>query len=39
VPVEKTYPIEDIKKAVAHAAKYGRSGKIIVTPNGENFTS
>ena len=39
VPVEKTYPIEDIKKAVAHAAKYGRNGKIIVTPNGENFTS
>ena len=38
VPVEKTYPIEDIKQAVAHAAKYGRNGKIIVTPNGDNFS-
>lgn len=37
VPVEKTYALEDIKDAVAHAATYGRSGKIIVTPNGNNF--
>jgi NADPH:quinone reductase-like Zn-dependent oxidoreductase len=34
VDIEKTYPIEDIKTALAHAERSGRSGKILVTPNG-----
>ena len=34
VPIEKTYPLEEIKKAVKHSATYNRSGKIILTPNG-----
>jgi NADPH:quinone reductase-like Zn-dependent oxidoreductase len=34
VPVEKIYPIERIAEAVAHAAAYKRSGKILVAPNG-----
>lgn len=34
VPVEATYPIERIKSALAHAAREGRGGKILVTPNG-----
>ena len=34
VPIEKTYPLEEIKKAVKHSATYNRSGKIIITPNG-----
>ena len=33
-PVEKVYPIEDIKAALAHAQQGQRSGKILVTPNG-----
>ena len=33
-PVEKVYPIEDIKAALAHAQRGERSGKILVTPNG-----
>jgi mitochondrial enoyl-[acyl-carrier protein] reductase / trans-2-enoyl-CoA reductase len=33
-PVEKSYPIEDIKAAVAHAQRGERSGKILVAPNG-----
>ena len=33
-PVERTYPIEDIKTAVAHAERGERTGKILVTPNG-----
>jgi len=33
-PVEKVYPIEDIKAALAHAQQGERSGKILVTPNG-----
>jgi NADPH:quinone reductase-like Zn-dependent oxidoreductase len=32
-PVEATYPIEDIQTAVAHAARSGRQGKVLVTPN------
>ncbi|MFQ6023621.1 MAG: zinc-dependent alcohol dehydrogenase family protein [Acidiferrobacterales bacterium] len=32
--VEATYPIEDISAALEHAARTGRSGKILVTPNG-----
>ena len=34
VPVEATYPIEEIGPAVAHGARAGRSGKVLVTPNG-----
>jgi NADPH:quinone reductase-like Zn-dependent oxidoreductase len=33
-PVEKVYPIEEIKAALAHAQQGERSGKILVTPNG-----
>jgi trans-2-enoyl-CoA reductase len=33
-PVDTIYPIEDIKKALAHADKGGRNGKILVAPNG-----
>ncbi len=34
VEVEATYGIEDIQEALDHAAREGRSGKILVTPNG-----
>jgi mitochondrial enoyl-[acyl-carrier protein] reductase / trans-2-enoyl-CoA reductase len=34
VPVEATYPIEQIEAALEHAGREGRSGKILVTPNG-----
>jgi trans-2-enoyl-CoA reductase len=34
VPVEATYPIEEIQAALKHAGRAGRSGKILVTPNG-----
>jgi mitochondrial enoyl-[acyl-carrier protein] reductase / trans-2-enoyl-CoA reductase len=34
VEVEATYPIEEIKAALAHAGSEGRSGKILVLPNG-----
>lgn len=33
-PVEKVYPIEEIKAALAHAQRSARSGKILVAPNG-----
>ena len=33
-PVEATYPIDDIKAALAHAQRGGRSGKVLVLPNG-----
>jgi len=33
-PVEKIYPIEDIKPALAHAQRAERGGKILVAPNG-----
>ena len=33
-PVEATYPIDDIKLALAHAQRGGRSGKVLVLPNG-----
>lgn len=35
VPVEATYPIEAIGEALERAARPGRSGKILITPNGE----
>jgi NADPH:quinone reductase-like Zn-dependent oxidoreductase len=33
-PVEKVYPIEEIKAALVHAQRGERSGKILVAPNG-----
>ena len=33
-PVERVYPIEEIKAALAHAQQGERSGKILVLPNG-----
>jgi NADPH:quinone reductase-like Zn-dependent oxidoreductase len=33
-PVEKIYPLEEIKTALAHAQQGERSGKILVAPNG-----
>jgi len=33
-PVEKIYPIEEIKAALTHAQRGERSGKILVAPNG-----
>jgi trans-2-enoyl-CoA reductase len=33
-PIDATYPIEDIKQALAHAQKGGRNGKVLVLPNG-----
>lgn len=32
--VEATYSIQDIDRALAHAGRRGRGGKILVTPNG-----
>jgi NADPH:quinone reductase-like Zn-dependent oxidoreductase len=34
VAVEKTFPLEEIKQAVALAGAYRRGGKVLVTPNG-----
>ena len=33
-PIEATYPIEQIKPALAHAQRGGRDGKVLVLPNG-----
>lgn len=33
-PVEKVYPIEEIREALRHAQRGERSGKILVAPNG-----
>src|SRR5712691_1497326 len=33
-PIDKMYPIEDIKSALAHAQRGGRHGKVLVLPNG-----
>jgi NADPH:quinone reductase-like Zn-dependent oxidoreductase len=33
-PVEATYPLDDIKQALAHAQRGGRNGKVLVLPNG-----
>jgi NADPH:quinone reductase-like Zn-dependent oxidoreductase len=35
VPVQETFPIEDIKQALALANGYRRAGKVLVTPNGK----
>jgi trans-2-enoyl-CoA reductase len=34
-PIEATYPIEEIKPALAHAQRGGRDGKVLVLPNGK----
>ncbi len=34
IPVQATFPIEDIKQALALANGYHRAGKVLVTPNG-----
>lgn len=34
VPVQATFPIEQIKQAVAASNGYRRTGKVLVTPNG-----
>ena len=33
-PIDGTYPIEEIKQALAHAQRGGRDGKVLVLPNG-----
>lgn len=33
-PIDATYPIEQIKEALAHAQRRGRHGKVLVLPNG-----
>lgn len=33
-PIEATYGLNDINAALEHAARSGRSGKILLTPNG-----
>ncbi len=33
-PIDRTYPIEQIKEALAHAQRGGRNGKVLVLPNG-----
>src|SRR5271165_5951939 len=33
-PIDTTYPIDDIKAALAHAQRGGRDGKVLVLPNG-----
>jgi NADPH:quinone reductase-like Zn-dependent oxidoreductase len=33
-PVDATYPIDDIKQALAHAQRGHRNGKVLVLPNG-----
>ena len=33
IPVEAAYPLEDLKQALAHAAREGRGGKILLAPN------
>jgi len=34
IAVEKTFPLEEIKQAVALSHAYRRGGKVLVTPNG-----
>lgn len=35
VPVEATYPLEDIRAAAKHANQGQRTGKVLVLPNGD----
>lgn len=34
IPIEATYPLARFREALAHAAQEGRSGKIVLLPNG-----
>ena len=34
VPIQATFPIEEIKQALALSSGYHRAGKVLVTPNG-----
>ena len=34
VPVEAAYPIENVKRALAHAYRENRNGKVLLLPNG-----
>lgn len=34
VPIEAEYTLDEIGQALAHAGRQGRSGKILLTPNG-----
>ena len=34
VNVEASYPLAEVKQALAHAGREGRGGKILITPNG-----
>jgi NADPH:quinone reductase-like Zn-dependent oxidoreductase len=34
VAVEARYGLEDIQKAMAHAKREGRGGKVLLRPNG-----
>ena len=34
VPVQATFPIDDIRQAVALSNAYRRAGKVLMTPNG-----
>jgi len=34
VDVETTYPLEEVKAALEHAAREARGGKVLLTPNG-----
>ena len=33
-PVEATYTLDQVAQALQHAAREGRTGKIVFTPNG-----
>lgn len=33
-PVDRVFPIEEITEALAHTMKGGRSGKVLIAPNG-----
>jgi hypothetical protein len=34
VPVESTYGLDDIAAALERSWRFGREGKIVLTPNG-----
>jgi NADPH:quinone reductase-like Zn-dependent oxidoreductase len=33
VDVERVYPLAQVKEALAHAARPGRAGKVLLAPN------
>jgi NADPH:quinone reductase-like Zn-dependent oxidoreductase len=35
IPVEATYTLAEYRAALAHAAREGRTGKVILMPNGK----